>query len=129
MSWTVRLIAGLASSAARVTFIPVLHEPGSPESPFLYRDWMQYAWAVCYSLSCFSLGWYSPFPLTSPFFQSPPSWTHTPKISVPLPPSPPQKTFSYPLLHIKYTFTYPCSLHTNNIKNRQKTILNRKPNN
>ena len=68
----------------------------SPESPFLYRDWMQCAWAVCYPLSCFSLGWYSPFPLTSPFFQSPPSWTHTPKISVPLPPNPPKKHFHTP---------------------------------
>ena len=80
----------------------------SPESPFLYRDWMQCAWAVCYPLSCFSLGWYSPFPLTSPIFQSPPSWAHTPEISVPPPhPARPQKTFSYTLLHIKYTFIYP----------------------
>ena len=29
---------------------------------FLYRDWKQYAWVVCYPLSCFSLGLFARFP-------------------------------------------------------------------
>ena len=38
MSWAVRLIAGLASSAAGVTFIPVLHERGEPRvTIFIWR--------------------------------------------------------------------------------------------
>ena len=48
--------ARLASST-EVTFSPVLHEPGLPEPPFLYRGFKQRAWALCYlPPSCFSLG-------------------------------------------------------------------------
>ena len=35
-----------------------------PESPFLYRDWKQCAWAVCYPLSCLSLGWFARRPVS-----------------------------------------------------------------
>ena len=40
---------------AEVTVIPYYMSQASLELPFLYRDWKQHAWAVCYPLSCFLL--------------------------------------------------------------------------
>ena len=35
---------------------PYYMKRARPEQPFLYRDWKQCAWTVCYPLSCLSLG-------------------------------------------------------------------------
>ena len=62
-----------------------------------------------------------PLPWPHRFVDAPRTHKHTHNFS-------PPSTSSYPLLYIKWTLLYPCSLHTNIIQNNQKTILNRKPN-
>ena len=49
------LFKSMLGSSFPPPLILVLHE----KPPFLYRDWKQYARAVCYPLSCFSLSSFS----------------------------------------------------------------------